>query len=181
MKQPLRVVLVGMMGSGKTAVGRMLADRTGWPYLDNDDLLDSHVGLTPRQILAEQGEVALRRSESAALTLGLEAPTPSIIGAAAGTILDAANREAMRRGGQVVWLRASVDTLTERSIGAAHRAWLDEGGPAWIRETAAERYPLYESVADLTLDVEDRSPDELAREIEEELIRRRHAPRGHGP
>jgi shikimate kinase len=164
-----RVVLVGMMGSGKSTVGRALAERTGWPYVDNDELLDRHVGMTPKQILGEQGEDALRRSESAALALGLGAPAPSIIGAAAGTILDIANRDALRASGVVVWLRATPETLTERSIGAAHRAWLDEGGSAWIRETVAERYPLYQSVADLTLDVERRSADDLAREIERRI------------
>jgi shikimate kinase len=174
-------VLVGMMGRGKSSVGQALAVRTGWPYVDNDDLLDRIAGQTPKQILAERGEEALRRAESGALALGLETPAPSIIGAAAGTILEPANREALRHGGQVVWLRASVETLTERSIGAPHRAWLDEGGPAWIRETVAERSPLYESVADLTLDVDGRSPDELARAIERGLISRRRAPREPDP
>jgi shikimate kinase len=164
--KPPRVVLVGMMGSGKTSVGRALAERTGWPYVDNDELLDRLIGLTPKQILAEQGEDALRRSESAALALGLEAPAPSILGAAAGTILDVANRDALRASGIVVWLRASVETLAERSIGAKHRAWLDEGGATWINETVAERYPLYASVAEMTVDVEGRSADDLAREIE---------------
>jgi shikimate kinase len=168
-KQPLRVVLVGMMGSGKTTVGRALAERTGWPYVDNDRLLDRLVSLTPKQILAEQGEEALRRSESAALALGLEEPAPRIIGAAAGTILDAANRDVLRASGFVVWLRATAETLTGRSIGAPHRAWLDEGGAGWIRETVAVRYPLYGTVADLTLDVEGRTADDLARAIEDRI------------
>ena len=158
-----------MMGSGKTTVGRALAERIGWPYVDNDELLGRLVGATPKQILAEHGESKLRESESAALALGLETPPPCIIGTAAGTILDAANRDALRQRGLVVWLRATAEALTERSIGATHRAWLDEGGPAWIRETVAERYPLYELVADITLDVADRSAGDLAREIEQRV------------
>ena len=180
MEQSPRVILVGMMGSGKTTVGQALAARTRWPYVDNDELLDRLAGATPKEILAQHGEARLRESESAALVLGLDAPPPAIVGAAAGTILDPENRSALRERGVVVWLRATPETLAERSIGAAHRAWLDEGGPAWIRATVAERYPLYESVADFTLDVEGRAPDQLAREIEQELIRR-HAPREHGP
>jgi shikimate kinase len=165
-EQPPRVVLVGMMGSGKTTVGQALAARTGWPYVDNDELLDRLVGATPKQILAEHGEAQLRVSESAALMLGLDTPPPAIIGAAAGTILDPENRSALRERGVVVWLRAGPETLAARSIGAAHRAWLDEGGDTWIRETVAERYPLYASVADMTLDVEGHAPADLAREIE---------------
>lgn len=165
MDRTRRIVLVGMMGSGKTTVGRALAEQTGWPYIDNDELLDRLVGATPKQILAEHGEAKLRQSESAALALGLETTPPSIIGTAAGTILEPANRKALRERGLVVWLRAMPETLETRSIGAAHRAWLDEGGAAWIQETVAERYPLYESVAEITLDVEGRSPDDLARAI----------------
>jgi shikimate kinase len=158
-----------MMGSGKTTVGRALAERTGWPYVDNDELLLRLAGASPKEILAERGEAELRASESAALMLGLVTPAPSIIGVAAGTILDEANRDAMRRRGRVVWLRANPETLAARSIGAAHRAWLDEGGQEWIRETAALRDPLYASVAEVTLDVEGRSADELAAEIERRL------------
>ena len=165
-ERPCRIVLVGMMGSGKTTVGRALADRTGWPYVDNDELLDRLSGATPKELLAREGEAGLRQGESAALRLGLETPAPSIIGSAAGTILDAANREALNESGAVVWLRATPATLQQRSMGAAHRAWLDEGGAAWIRETADARDPLYASVADLTLDVDERPAEDVAAAIE---------------
>jgi shikimate kinase len=155
-----------MMGSGKSTVGRALADRTGWPYVDNDELLDELVGATPKEILARDGEVALRQAESAALRRGLETEAPRIVGVAAGTVIDADNRAALTDGGAVVWLRATPQTLEKRSMGAAHRAWLEEGGAAWIRETAAERDPLYASVADLIIDVDERSAEDAAAEIE---------------
>jgi shikimate kinase len=165
MERACRILLVGMMGSGKTTVGHALAARTGWPYIDNDELLDRLTGATPKQLLARDGEATLRESESAALRLGLGTPAPSVIGVAAGTILDTANRAALREHSVVVWLRATPETLEERSWGAAHRAWLEEGGAAWIRKTASARDPLYASVSQLTLDVDERSADDLAREI----------------
>src|SRR5256885_6501809 len=79
MERPCRLVLVGMMGSGKTTVGRLLAKGTGWRHADNDELLHELVGKTPRELLAEDGEDRLRESESAALRLGLQYPEPSIV------------------------------------------------------------------------------------------------------
>lgn len=159
MSRECRVVLVGMMGSGKTRVGRLVAERTGWPYHDNDDLLARIFGTTPREILAGQGEAELRHAESEALALGLEAHAPCIVGAAGGTILDRANRERLRRSAIVVWLRASAEALAARASGGAHRPWIDTGGEAWIRDVLAVREPLYASVAEITLDADVRSPE----------------------
>lgn len=160
-----RVILVGMMGSGKTTVGRLMSQRTGWPYHDNDELLNRLYGATPRQVLAQSGEARLRETESSALALGLESAVPSIVGAAAGTILDERNRRLLGHAGVVVWLRARPDVLNERAFGADHRPWLDTGGEVWVRSTVIERNPLYESVADVIADTDGREPDEIAREI----------------
>jgi shikimate kinase len=165
MERPCRLVLMGMMGTGKTTVGRLLAKRTGWPYADNDELLLRLVGKTPRALLAEDGEAALRESESAAVRLGLQLPEPSIVSVAGGTILDGLNREELRRAGLVVWLKANASTVQQRATGAAHRAWLDTGGIAWIREAITTRDPLYGSVADLTLEVNRQSSCQVARDI----------------
>ncbi|MDP8905802.1 MAG: serine transporter, partial [Chloroflexota bacterium] len=124
--RPCRVVLVGMMGSGKTTVGRLLAAATGWPYHDNDELLRRRFGLTARELLDREGELGLRAAESAALFVGLAAPEPAIVGSAAGTILDAPARQAMGERGFVVWLRARADTLAGRAAGGWHRPWLGD-------------------------------------------------------
>jgi shikimate kinase len=166
-----RVILVGMMGSGKTTVGRLLSERTGWPYHDNDELLDRLFGATPRQVLAESGEEWLRASESSALALGLESEAPCIIAAAAGTILDEPNRRLLDDAGIVAWLRATPLALNERAFGAEHRPWLDTGGEAWVRSSMAERDPLYASVADLIVDTDGREADEIAKEILAHLAR----------
>src|SRR5215212_5614311 len=100
-----RLILVGMMGSGKTTVGRLLAARTGWRYLDNDELLSEATRRSAREI-ARFGEPELRAAESAALLRGLNAQPPVIVGSAAGAVLDTRNRAAIADAGTVVWLRA---------------------------------------------------------------------------
>jgi len=165
MKRPCRLVLVGMMGSGKTSVGRLLAKRTGWPYADNDELLLQLVGKTPKELLSERGEAALREFESAALRMGLAMREPSIVSAAGGTILDLQNRRDLRAAGLGVWLKAGPAAIQQRAMGSPHRAWLDTGGLEWIRDAVAERDPLYASVADLTIEVDRRSSRQVARDV----------------
>jgi shikimate kinase len=159
-----RVVLVGMMGSGKSTVGRLFAERTGWPYLDNDELL-ARGSKTTAKGLAAKGEAGLRRAESDALRLGLECEPPCIVGAAAGTILDEGNRRALRDRSLVVWLRASVATLSRRAVGAAHRPWLEGDADGWLKAAVAERDPLYAGVADVVVETDGRTPEQVAYEI----------------
>jgi shikimate kinase len=166
-----RIVLVGMMGSGKSAVGHALADLSGWRFADNDELLEAATGRSAREISAD-GEPALRAAEGAALRAGLELPTPSIVAAAAGTVLDPELRRELAGAGLVVWLQAPPGTLADRAVGAAHRPWLD-GEPDWIETTAAERANLYAEVADLAVDTSNASPGEIAAEVMAALEPRR--------
>jgi shikimate kinase len=165
-----RVILIGMMGSGKSTIGRLLAEVTGWPYVDNDELVQRAHGATPRELLSERGEGAMRSAESSALALGLEVPEPAIIGAAAGTILDMRDRDRMRDSGIVVWLTAASSVLAERAAGSEHRPWLEGDAESWMRESAAERDPLYASVADITIDTTTNSPEAAASELHERLL-----------
>jgi shikimate kinase len=166
---PCRVLLIGMMGSGKSTIGRLLSDATGWPYADNDELVLRAHGATPRTLLAERGEAAMRRAESEALASGVALPPPAIIGVAAGAILDAADRERLRAGGIVVWLRGNADELAARAAGAEHRPWLDTDPGAWMTAALLEREPLYASVADHVVDTDEAAPDETAARLIELL------------
>ena len=167
---PCRVLLVGMMGSGKSTIGRLLADATGWPYVDNDELVVRAHGATPRTLLAERGEAVMRRAESEALASGVALPSPAIVGVAAGVILDADDREALREGGIVLWLRAGAAALAGRAVGAAHRPWLDGDAAAWMREALLEREPLYAAIADRVVDTESGPAADVAEELRAWLL-----------
>lgn len=159
-----RVLLIGMMGSGKTTVGRLLARRLGWPYHDNDALLRQDEGMTARRILAAGGDADLLAAEVGALRRALEAPLPCVVGVAGRVILDAGARRAIEAG-IGVWLRVRPETIRDRAAGASHRPWPAGDPMDWIRTTLAVRQPLYASVADLTLDADTTSPTELVEAI----------------
>jgi len=157
-----RILLIGMMGSGKSSVGRALAERTGWPFRDNDALVERASGRTARQLLKDEGEATLREAESAALRAGLAVEPPAIIGVAGGVLLDARDRQRIADGGFVVWLSASPEVLAVRAAGAEHRPWLDGDAVGWFRRTMAERDSRYAEVADLRVDTAASKPSEAA-------------------
>jgi shikimate kinase len=161
----LRILLVGMMGTGKSSVGRALQARTGWRFVDNDALVEQVTGMTARELVAERGAEAMRSAEAAALGAGLVVPPPAVVATAAGTILDPRHREAIRTGGFVVWLRAPASVLAVRAVGAEHRPWLDDDPAGWFKRTIVEREPLYASVADLRIDTGVTGPDQAAETI----------------
>jgi shikimate kinase len=170
---PRRIVLVGMMGSGKTTIGRELARRTGWPFLDNDALVREITGREPKAIDAEDGEDALHAAEIAALRAALVRPGPAVI-AVAGAIVDdqAASEDLRHAANHVVWLRGDPRTLRSR-IGAGTGRRADAVDLAWLTARAGEREPRYLAVADQVIDIEDRRPAGIARAILEALEARR--------
>jgi shikimate kinase len=149
-----------MMGSGKSTVGKLLAQLTGWPRYDNDALLQELYGMTAKQIVEARGEDAKRQAEDAALAFGLTRRAPCILDAAGGTITSEASRAALKAA-TVVWLRARPKTLYRRAVGGAHRPFMD-GGEEWVRKTDAERRPLYALVADVTIDTDKLRPIAIA-------------------
>jgi shikimate kinase len=160
-----RIVLVGMMGSGKSTIGRRLSEATGWRYVDNDELVMQTAGMSARALLESRGEGPMREAERSAAMHGLAQDPPVIVGIAGGAITDAGVRHAMAAEAFVVWLRAASAILAARAPGAEHRPWIQEGGSDWIEATAAERAPLYAEVADLVVDTDRRRPSAVARRI----------------
>ena len=159
-----RILVIGMMGAGKTTVGRAVAARLGWRYYDNDELLQRAAGKDTRSVQEQDGEPALRRAESAALTIALTESGPLVAGVAGGVVTDALDRARLRDGGFVVWLRANVDTLARRVAGT-NRPWLGDDPLAALGILYAGRADLYASVATLVVDV-----DELPAEVVAERI-----------
>lgn len=163
-----RVLLVGMMAAGKSTVGHALSERLGWPYYDNDDLLRRAAGVDTRTLLERRGEAALRRAESRALTVALTEGGPLVAGVAGGVIEDPLDRDRLRSGGFVVWLRATIDTLVRRASGT-DRPWLGDDPRAALTALYAGRAHLYLSVASMVVDVDTMSPGEVADRIMTEL------------
>lgn len=149
------------MGAGKTSVGRALAEMTGWPLLDNDALVSERNGRDAATTAATAGQPALHRAEADALRTSLAGPSPVIVAVAGSVVEDGSLRRAMRAAGYVVWLRASVDTLLLRiGPGIGRRREAVDG--AWLADRARARESLYGEVADLVIDVDERSVADVA-------------------
>lgn len=166
MTAPRRVLLIGMMGAGKTTTGRLVAQRLGWPYLDSDDEVEARTGRTVAEIWRAEGEPAFREEESRVLEEACSSAGPAVVSVAGGAVLDPANRALIRGAGLVVWLRADVATLAGRVGSGAGRPLLDGSPEAALRRLCRERAPLYEQLADLVLDVDHLSPPQVADRIE---------------
>jgi shikimate kinase len=164
MSQPERIILIGMMGAGKSTIGASLSTLTGWPYIDNDQVVEQMVGIPTRDLLQQRGVEALRTAESAAAIEVLTRPAPLIAGAAAGIVLDPEVSAQVHDGAFVVFLKARIETLAKRVEGT-YRPWLGDDPEATLRKLYVGREPLYEKMADLVLDVDDTTPDVDAQRI----------------
>jgi shikimate kinase len=163
----VRIFLMGLMGSGKTTIGRRLAARTGWPYVDNDALVQDVAGRTAPEIEDQGGVAALHEAELAAFEHALTIAPPVIIGVAGFVVMDAELRARMRAAGTVVWLRARPETLRTR-IGAGRGRRDDATSLDWIRTVVEERGPVFDEAADVAIDVDRLRP----RLVIEEIVRR---------
>jgi shikimate kinase len=160
------VVLVGLMGSGKTTVGRALAERLRRPLLDTDTVVEQRAGRTIREIFADDGEPVFRDLESAALADVLAGAEPTVIATGGGVVLRAENRAALDAAeARVVWLSAEPGTLLERLRHATDRPLLDHDPEATLQRMADERAPLYREVADLVVRVDGRSLHEIVEAV----------------
>lgn len=152
------VVLVGMMGAGKTTIGRALAERMRRPLLDTDHMVEARAGRSVRRIFADDGEAAFRALESDALAAALVSAPPAVIAAAGGVVLAEANRTALiSSGAKVVWLCATPELLVRRTQRGGHRPLLDSDRLGTLQRMFVEREPLYRAVADVIVSVDQRS------------------------
>lgn len=159
------LLLVGMMGTGKSTVGRLVAARLGRPVVDTDDVVEQAAGTSVAAIFATSGEAAFRRREAEALQDVLACDDACVVSVGGGAVLDPTNRAAMRRAGTVVWLRARPDTLEARvgdDDGRPLLSGVGEGVAGALVRIDAERRPLYDELADEVVDVDGLDPDEVA-------------------
>jgi shikimate kinase len=157
-----RILLIGMMGAGKTTTGQLVADRLGWDYRDSDADVEALTGLSVPALFARDGEAAFRTAEAEVLAAACRRDRPTVLSVAGGAVLSPENRALIRASGTVVWLRASPERLAERVGAGIGRPLLgDDPAEAMVR-LVRERAPYYEELADEVIDVDDLSPDEVA-------------------
>lgn len=145
------VVLVGLMGAGKSCVGRRVAQRLGVPFVDADAEVEEAAGCSIADIFEKYGEDAFRDGERRVIARLLDGPT-SVIATGGGAFIDDQTRALINEKGIAVWLRADLDTLVARTSGRTHRPLLNAGEPKEILSDLIERrYPIYAD-ADIVVD-----------------------------
>jgi shikimate kinase len=163
------VFLVGMMGAGKSTVGRALARRLGWAFVDCDHEIVERTGVPIATIFEIEGEEGFRRRESAVLA-ELAQRRDTVIATGGGAVLSDENRQLMRHSGTVVYLSATLDHLHERTRRSRTRPLLSRGDRrATLASLLAARDPLYREAAHLVVESGRPSAAALAGRIAQEI------------
>lgn len=165
----MNVIMVGFMGTGKTSVSKSLSRMSGWRYWDVDNWIEKEAGKSIPAIFAEEGEEGFRKRESEALYELLKGDQ-NILSGGGGIVLREENVARMKERGTVVCLCASPETIYERIGKARNRPNLEgRRSPEGIRELMAVREAAYERAADVRIDTDGKSVEEVAAEIFEKL------------
>lgn len=161
----MRIVLIGYRGTGKTTIGRQLAGKLGYAFVDVDPLIEQSAALPIAEIFRRFGEPHFRDLE-ARIIAQLDPQTPAVISTGGGAILRKDNVENLRRNAFVVWLFASPETLLTRiradATTAARRPNLTALPPLdEIRHLLQQRHPLYQAASDIQIDTQNLSIAEI--------------------
>ena len=152
------IVLVGLMGAGKSSVGRRVASRLGLPFFDADTEIEAAAGCSISDLFARYGEPAFRAGERRVMRRLLAGPR-AVIATGGGAFIDPETRALIAEGGVSLWLRADLEVLTKRVSGRDHRPLLRGGDPrAILSELIEKRHPIYET-ADLVVESLDQPTD----------------------
>jgi shikimate kinase len=159
------IVLVGMMGVGKSSIGRRLATRLGIPFVDADSEIEKAAGMSISEIFAHRGEADFRSGEARVIARLLDSG-PQVLAAGGGAFMNDATREAIRDKGVSIWLQAELDVLLRRiSKRRNERPLLQTGDPeATLRALLIEREPTY-AQADLTVHSREVAHDSIVADI----------------
>ena len=160
-----RIILIGPMGAGKTAIGRRLARKLGWEFVDTDQEIQQRTGVDIPFIFDKEGEAGFRRRESRAIA-ELLSRDHHVIATGGGAIIAAENRELMTRMAIVVFLAAEVDTQLDRTRRGKHRPLLDNPDPRGVlADLYTSRLPLYRQAASLEIDTDGQHVETVARRL----------------
>ena len=158
------ITLTGFMGSGKTTVGRILADALGCPFLDLDEMIVKKAGKSIPDIFAQDGEPAFRQLEARLLRQTVEkyGGSTAVLSLGGGAVTTAASATLLHEKTVCIYLRATLDTLPGRLAGESGGRPLADSA---LAERLAAREPLYEKTAHVTIDTDGLSPEEVSDEI----------------
>ena len=163
------IVLVGLMGVGKTTLGRRIAPELGLPFIDSDSEVEKAAGCTIGEIFKNSGEKIFRDVERRVM-LRLLSQSPAVIGSGGGSFMDVNTRNLIRKKGTSIWLRADLELLYRRARRRTHRPLLNNDDPRkTLMRLMEERYAVYQK-ADLIFDVTEEPLDKMAIKLVETLI-----------
>lgn len=162
------IILIGFMGAGKTTVGKRLAERFRWDFIDTDEYIEQKAGMAVSEIFDRYGEENFRARETEALQEILQERKEAVISVGGGLPMREENREYLKKLGRTIYLRAQVDTLVERLSGDTARPLLrGQDLRARITQLMELRSDVYESAADVILDTDTMHIGRIVREIAE--------------
>lgn len=163
------VVLVGLMGAGKSAVGRRLAARLGMAFIDADVEIEQAAGRSIEEIFARDGEAAFRAAERRIIHRLLTERPVHVLATGGGAFMDPETRKVIAAHGRSVWLRAELDVLLARTARRNHRPLLKKGDPKEILQNLMSlRYPVY-AEADITVESDDQPVEETVERVAQAL------------
>jgi shikimate kinase len=176
---PRTVTLVGLMGAGKSAIGRKLAQRLGLPFVDADAEVEQAAGCSIDEIFDRYGEAAFRQGERRVMTRLLEGPI-CVLATGGGAFMDPEIRAKIKERTISVWLHAELEVLLRRVSRRNNRPLLKRGEPREVLERLiGERYPVY-AEADIRIDSDDAPSDATADRLERSLAGFLEAKRSNG-
>jgi len=172
----MNIVLIGYRCTGKTSVGREISERFQIPFYDTDELIEKHTSKTIREIVDEKGWESFRKEEKAVIR-GLSSLADTVIAAGGGAVMDAGNREILRRNGLVIWLTADVGTIVERmkndrASGEQRPPLSNDDLEREASKILEKRTPIYRQLANFTIDTSGKEIDAIAEEVCNLLARR---------
>ncbi|MFM7124092.1 MAG: shikimate kinase [Actinomycetes bacterium] len=171
MNQRHAIVLVGLMGSGKSTVGKRIAHELGYEFTDSDDLIASVAGKSVRDIFSQDGETVFRKYESDAIrSILVDGKSPIVLATGGGAVISSENRSIISdHASHVVWLDASVDDLVVRTRSGVARPLLDGDASTTLRLLSDQRSAWYEEVATLRIDTRGKSVSKVCSAVLEAI------------
>jgi shikimate kinase len=155
-----QIVLIGLMGAGKSAIGRRLGAQLSLPFVDADAEIEAAAGKTISEIFRQHGEAAFRDGERSVISRLIADGRPKVLATGGGAFVDESLRELILEHGVSLWLKADLDILVSRTSRRDHRPILRQGDPRKIlKRLMDERYPFYE-MANVVVESNEGSPDE---------------------